>query len=62
MSMKGLAILLMMFSLLACGRDGSAERLGERIDDAVEDTGDAIDDTVDDVQEAAEDVEDALRD
>jgi len=60
--MKMIALLLMMFSLLACGRDGPAERLGEGIDDAVENTGDAIEDAVDDVQEAAEDIEANLRD
>jgi len=59
--MKGFAVLLMMWSLLACGRDGPAERLGEGIDDAVENTGDAIEDAADNVQEAAENVEDDLR-
>jgi hypothetical protein len=62
MSVKGFAVLLMMWSLLACSRDGPAERLGEGIDEAIEDTGEAIDDAVDDVEDAVEDAGDTRRD
>ena len=38
-SMKTIALPLMMLSLVACGPDGPAERLGEGIDEAIEDAG-----------------------
>ncbi len=63
--MKTTAILagLMLVGLAACtDRDGSAEDIGERIDDAAEEAGDRIEDAADEIQEAAEEVGDALRD
>ena len=63
--MKATAVLvsLMLLGLADCtDRDGTAEDIGERIDDAVEEAGDRIEDAADEVQEAAEEVGDALRD
>ena len=54
---------LALVCLAACtDREGSAEDIGERIDDAAEEAGDRIEDAADEVQEAAEEVGDALRD
>ena len=63
--MKTTAILaaLLLIGLVACtDREGTAEDIGERIDDAAEEAGDRIEDAADEVQEAAEEVGDALRD
>ena len=43
-------------------RDGTAENIGERIDDAAREAGDRIEDAADEVQEAAGEIGDALRD
>lgn len=62
--MKWLMIIPMAFLLLACEKQGPLERVGEEIDEAVQDikaggetTGNKIDDAMD---EARKDVEDAV--
>lgn len=62
--MKRFAIWLIALPLLACETDGPLERVGEEIDEAVEDvraggetTGNRIDDAIDEVKE---DIEDAI--
>ena len=43
----------MLMGLAACtDRDGSAEDIGERIDDAVDEAGDAIENAADEVEDA----------
>jgi predicted small lipoprotein YifL len=64
--MKTLALLLVMMApLAACEKTGPLERLGEDVDEAVEDirnggetTGNKIDDAIDDVRD---DIEDATK-
>ena len=63
--MRTTAILagLLLTGLAACtDRDGTAENIGERIDDAAEEAGDRIENAADEVREAAGEVGDALRD
>jgi hypothetical protein len=63
--MKTTAVLasLLLLGLAACtDREGTAEDIGERIDDAAEEAGDRIENAADEVQEAAEEIGDALRD
>ena len=62
--MKWLMIIPMAFLLLACEKQGPLEKVGEELDEAVEDikaggetTGNKIDDAMD---EARKDVEDAV--
>ena len=52
--MKYLSVLLFAFivSLTAC-EDGSAERLGENVDDAATDAGNAVEDLCEDIKDAA---------
>ncbi len=40
------------FSVTGCDRQGPAEEMGEKIDDAVENTSDKIDDAVDNAKDA----------
>jgi hypothetical protein len=58
---------LMLLGLVACEKQGPLERVGEEIDEAVEDvraggetTGNKIDDAIDEVADAAEDVREDL--
>jgi hyperosmotically inducible protein len=44
-----------------CEEEGPAERMGERLDDAMSEAQDRLDDARDEVQEAAEEVGEALR-
>lgn len=54
---------ILLFGLAACtDREGTAENIGERVDDAVEEAGDRIENAADEVREAAGEVGDALRD
>jgi hypothetical protein len=63
--MKAITMLagLLLIGLAACtDREGTAEDIGERIDDAAREAGDRIEDAAEEVEEAAEEVGDALRD
>ena len=53
--MKHISILLFAFviSLTAC-EDGSAERLGENIDNAARDAGNAVEDLCEDIKDAVD--------
>ena len=54
---------LALIGLVGCtDREGTAENIGERIDDAAEEAGDRIGNAADEVREAAEEIADALRD
>jgi hypothetical protein len=57
----------LLLVLLGCEKQGPLERVGEEIDEAVEDvraggetTGNAVDDAVDEVRDAADDVREDL--
>jgi len=67
--MKAFAILLLVLPLWACDRGGPLERVGEEIDEAVEDvraggetTGNQIDDAIDEVSDGVEDAVDEITD
>lgn len=52
-----LIILCLAFPLAACdSNDGKAEQLGEKIDDAGNETRDKLDDAADEVKDKAEDL------
>ena len=60
--MKRFASWLIVLPLLACDNDGPIERVGEELDEAVEDvragdetTGNKVDDAIDDAKEEIED-------
>lgn len=54
---------LLLIGLAACtDREGSAEEIGERIDDAAREAGDRLENAADEVEEAVGEVGDALRD
>jgi len=56
-------VMLLTLPLAACDSDdGRAERLGERVDDAVSDTRERLEDAADEAREAADEIGDALRD
>lgn len=42
--------MLLTAAIAACDRDGPAERAGEKIDNAVENTGEAVENTGDNIQ------------
>ncbi len=44
------------FGLSGCERQGPAEEMGERIDDAVDDAADKIDDAADDASERIDEI------
>lgn len=48
-----LAIVLMTFMIVACERQGPAERAGEKIDEAATDVANAAEDACEDAKEAA---------
>jgi hypothetical protein len=48
-------------SAVACGNDNSAERAGEKIDEAIEDTGEAIEDAGEAIDETAEEAAEKAR-
>ena len=48
------AMALVAGGLTACEREGPAERVGEKIDEAVEDAGDEIEEAGEKVEDAAE--------
>ena len=49
-------------AIAACtDKEGPAERLGERVDDAVDEARDRLDDARDEARDAADDVRDTLR-
>jgi hypothetical protein len=65
--MKKFAILLTALPLFACDREGPIERIGEEVDEAVEDvrnggetTANKVDDAVDDVRDGVNDAVDEL--
>jgi len=65
--MKNLASIALLLTLVACEQQGPIERVGEEVDEAIEDvraggetTGNKIDDAVDEVKDAAEDVREEL--
>jgi hypothetical protein len=63
--MKASALLLgaMLLGLVACtDRDGPAENLGERLDNAAEEAGERLENAGDEIEEAAEEIGDSLRD
>jgi hypothetical protein len=63
--MKAIAALasFLLIGLVACtDREGTAENIGERIDNAAGEAGERIENAADEVQEAAGEVGDALRD
>ncbi|MGD2168150.1 MAG: hypothetical protein PVF63_08590 [Gammaproteobacteria bacterium] len=47
--------------LTGCAEEGPAERMGERVDDAVSEAQDRFEDAREEVEEAAEEVREALR-
>jgi hypothetical protein len=55
-----IVMLLAGLSLAACEKDGPAENLGERVDDALDDASDRAEDVRDELEDAADEVEDAL--
>lgn len=60
---SGLVALIVGAGLAGCTDDeGPAERLGERVDDAVSDARDRAEETRDELEEAADEIGDALRD
>jgi hypothetical protein len=62
MKATGLLASLVFLGLCACtDRDGPAEQLGERLDDAADEAGDRIEDAAEELEEAADEVGDALR-
>lgn len=55
--------LFILVGLAACtDREGTAENIGERIDDAAEEAGERLESAADEVREAAGEIGDALRD
>jgi len=52
MKLQSIAILLFSTFMLAACSDGPAERMGENIDDAVNDAGNAVEDACEDVRDA----------
>lgn len=52
----------LLLSVGCTDRDGPAENLGERVDDAVSEARDRIENTRDEIEEAADEIGDALRD
>ena len=61
---KALLISLMasFVALTACEKDGPAERAGEAIDNATDNSKDALEDAGDNIQDAADDAADAVKD
>jgi hypothetical protein len=57
-----LAALVLICAAGCTDRKGPAERLGERVDDAVSDARDRIDDAADDLEDAADDARQSLED
>lgn len=53
MKLQSIAVLLFSILMLAACDDGPAERMGENIDNAVNDAGNAIEDACEDVLDAA---------
>lgn len=54
---KVLSIMIVSLSLLtfvACESEGPAERAGEKVDEAIEDTGDALEEAGEEVEEATD--------
>ena len=52
MKLQSIAALFMAILLLAACNEGPAERMGENIDDAINDAGNAIEDACEDVRDA----------
>lgn len=51
---------LMVAGLSGCEREGSAERAGKAIDEAVEDAGEALEDAGEAIEDKQEEIEDAV--
>lgn len=43
---------ILAFAFVGCEKDGPAEELGEKVDDAIDDAGDAMEDAADEVEDA----------
>lgn len=52
-----LLVAMMAFAITGCEEEGPAEQAGEKIDNAMEDTGDAIEEAGDNVEEAADEAQ-----
>jgi hypothetical protein len=55
-----LILILAVISMAGCESEGPMERVGEKIDEAVEDTGEALEDAGEAVEDAVEKVEDKI--
>ncbi|HEY4645980.1 MAG TPA: hypothetical protein VIH25_06830 [Steroidobacteraceae bacterium] len=53
--MRMFAAMLLLLMLCACARQGSFERTGKDIDEAVEDVRGGVEEAIDDVREGVED-------
>ncbi len=51
MKLTAIAAMLLVLGLGACERQGPAEKAGERVDEAVQNTGDAVEDAGDKVED-----------
>lgn len=59
--LPGLALAALL-GLSGCEREGPAERVGQKVDDAVEEARDTLDDASDEVEDAAEQAQDTASD
>jgi hypothetical protein len=59
--MRALAVMLVLWALVACAPQGRFERAGQTVDESVEDVREGVRDVVEDVRDTAEDVGDNVR-